>query len=163
MLLSVPQPLPHVIPRPPTPTWAFAITIVRRDNRFLLVQEDKPGQPWYFPAGLVELGEGFAEAAVRETLEEAGVCVRLTGILKMVHTPRDDSARLRVVFVAEPLGEATPKSLPDEHSLQARWVASAELGEYLLRGESVRQLIHDLEQGCPIFPLTVLETEHPRD
>ena len=60
MRLSVPQPLPHVIPRPPTPTWAFAITIVRRDNRFLLVQEDKPGQPWYFPAGLVELGAFLA-------------------------------------------------------------------------------------------------------
>lgn len=163
MLLSVPQPLPHVIPRPPTPTWAFAVTMVRRDHQFLLVQEDKPGQPWYFPAGLVELGEGFAEAAVRETLEEAGVAVRLTGIVKMVHTPRDDSARLRVVFVAEPMGDDTPKSIPDEHSLQARWVSSAELDEYLLRGDSVRQLIRDLEQGCPVFPLSVLETERVRE
>ncbi len=163
MLLVVPQPLPHVIPRPPTPTWAFAITIVRRDNRFLLVQEDKPGQPWYFPAGLVELGEGFPQAAVRETLEEAGVSVRLNGILKMVHTPRDDSSRLRVVFVAEPVGDPTPKSIPDEHSLQARWVSSVELDDYLLRGESVRQLIRELEQGCPVFPLSVLETEHIRE
>ncbi|MFN9371707.1 MAG: NUDIX domain-containing protein [Planctomycetaceae bacterium] len=163
MLLAVPQPLPHVIPRPPTPTWAFAITIVRRDNRFLLVQEDKPGQPWYFPAGLVELGEGFPQAAVRETLEEAGVSVRLNGILKMVHTPRDDSSRLRVVFVAEPVGDPTPKSIPDEHSLQARWVSSVELDDYLLRGESVRQLIRELEQGCPVFPLSVLETEHIRE
>lgn len=163
MRLVVPQPLPHVIPRPPTPTWAFAITIVRQADQFLLVQEDKPGQPWYFPAGLVELGEGFAEAAVRETLEEAGVSVRLTGILKMVHTPRDDSARLRVVFVAEPVGDPTPKSIPDEHSLQARWVSSAELDGYLLRGESVRQLIREVEQGCPVFPPTVLETEHVRE
>jgi ADP-ribose pyrophosphatase YjhB (NUDIX family) len=162
MPLVIPQPLPHVTPRPPTPTWAFAVTIVRRDDQFLLVQEDKPGQPWYFPAGLVELGEGFAEAAVRETSEEAGVEVRLTGILKMVQTPLEDSARLRVVFVAEPMDDAAPKSIPDEHSLQARWVRSSELGNYLLRGESVRQLIDELEHGAPVFPLAVLEIERPR-
>jgi phosphatase NudJ len=135
--------------------------MVRRADQFLLVQEDKPGQPWYFPAGLVEPGEGFAEAAVRETWEEAGVSVRLTGILKMVQTPLEDSARLRVIFMAEPLGDPTPKSFPDEHSLQARWVRSAELDQYLLRGESVRQLMGELERGAPVFPLSVLEIERP--
>jgi len=162
MPLVIPQPLPHVTPRPPTPTWAFAVTIVRRDDQFLLVQEDKPGHPWYFPAGLVELGEGFAEAAVRETSEEAGVDVRLTGILKMVQTPLEDSARLRVIFLAEPVDDADPKSIPDEHSLQARWVRSSELDDYLLRGESVRQLIGELERGALVFPLAVLEIERPR-
>ena len=161
MHLAVPQPLPHVIPRPPTPTWAFAITIVRRGDQFLLVQEDKPGQPWYFPAGLVELGEGFAEAAVRETWEEAGVSVRLMGIFKMVQTPLEDSARMRVIFVAEPVGDPTPKSHADEHSLQARWVRSCELDNYRLRGESVRQLIGELERGAPVFPSSVLELERP--
>lgn len=159
MLLSVPQPLPHVTPRPATPTWAFAITIVRRGDQFLLVQEDKPGEPWYFPAGLVELGESFPEAARRETREEGGLEVRLTGVLKMVHTPLEDSARMRVVFVAEPVGDTAPKSQPDEHSLQARWIRSSELDQYILRGESVRQLIRELEQGAMIFPLSVLETE----
>ena len=159
MWLTVPQPLPHVNPRPATPTWAFAITIVRRGDQFLLVQEDKPGEPWYFPAGLVELRESFFEAALRETLEEGGLDVRLTGLLKIVHTPLDDSARLRVVFVAEPVDESPPKRNPDEHSLQARWVRSTELDQYLLRGESVRQLIHELEAGAAISPLSVLETE----
>lgn len=41
----------------PIPTWYFALTVVRRENQFVLVHERKHGQLWYLPAGRVELGE----------------------------------------------------------------------------------------------------------
>ena len=69
------------MPRAPIPTWCFALVVVRKGDHFLLVQESKYGQPWYLPAGRVEEGESFADAAVRETLEEAGIPVRVTGII----------------------------------------------------------------------------------
>ncbi|MFM8220971.1 MAG: NUDIX hydrolase, partial [Planctomycetaceae bacterium] len=57
---------------------AYAVVVVRRVPQFLLVQESHPGQPWYLPAGHVEPGESFAQAAVREAWEESGLTVRLT-------------------------------------------------------------------------------------
>ena len=69
------------------PTWSFAVVVVCRGDRFLLVLERKHGQLWYLPAGGVQPGETFAMAALRETLEETGVPIRLTGLLRLEHTP----------------------------------------------------------------------------
>lgn len=127
--------------RDPTPTWYFSIALVRRGDRFLLVQEAKHGQQWYLPAGRAEPGETLADAAIRETREEAGIDIRLTGIVAIEHTPRKESARVRAVFLAEPTGDQRPKSVADEHSLRAEWVHPDELGRYDLRGLDVIRLV----------------------
>ena len=46
--------------RTPSATWFFALVVVRRGDRFLLVHERKHGQTWYLPAGRVEPGETLA-------------------------------------------------------------------------------------------------------
>src|SRR5262245_12738980 len=79
--------------REPIPTWCFALVVVRKGDQFLLVHEKKKNQPWYLPAGRVEPGESFAEAAVRETLEEAGIPIRLTGVIRVEHSPGPYGAR----------------------------------------------------------------------
>ena len=66
----------------PIESWMFALVVVRKGNRFLLVHERKHGQRWYLPAGRVEFGETFPEAAKREVMEEAGVPISLDGILR---------------------------------------------------------------------------------
>ena len=58
--------------RDPIPTWFFVLVAVRRGDLFLVLQERKHGQLWYFPAGRVEPGEDLITAAKRETFEEAG-------------------------------------------------------------------------------------------
>lgn len=146
------------MPRPPIPTSHFAIVVVRKGDRFLLVHEFSHGQCWYLPAGKVELGETYPEAAVRETLEEAGIPVRLKGILRIEHTPLPDAARLRVVFLAEPADETPPKSKPDEESLEAKWVSLAELQRYDLRGPDVEWLIRYVLAGGTVHSLEVLQT-----
>ena len=108
--------------RDPIPTWFFALTVVRRGQHFLLVHERKHGQLWYLPAGRAEPGEDLIAAACRETLEETGISIRLTGIIRIEHSPRPDSARVRVIFVGEPINDTQPKSVPDEESLGAAWV-----------------------------------------
>src|SRR4051794_21803157 len=108
--------------REPIPTWFFAVTVVRRGDRFLIVQEAKHGQLWYVPAGRVEPGETFAAAAQRETLEEAGIPITLMGILRIEHAATVRGSRLRAVFLAEPADDTPLKSVPDDESLAARWV-----------------------------------------
>jgi phosphatase NudJ len=145
--------------RAPIPTWFFAVVVIRRGDRFLLVHERKHGQLWYLPAGRVEAGETFAAAAEREALEETGVPVRLTGVLRVEHSPFADSARLRVVFCAEARDDTPPKSAPDEESLGAAWVGLDELARYPLRGEEVRDLLEHVAAGAPVYPLDLLQRE----
>lgn len=141
------------------PSWYFALVVVREGDRFLVVQERKHGQRWFFPAGRVELGETMAEGALREVLEETGVEVELTGVLRIEHTPMPEFSRVRVFFVARPVGSSAPKTTPDEHSLQARWVTLAELRALPLRGDEVREVFAAVERGAPVYPLSVITSE----
>ncbi|MBL8683007.1 MAG: NUDIX domain-containing protein [Myxococcales bacterium] len=146
--------------RRPLPTWYFAMVVVRHGDRFALVREKKHGQLWYFPAGRVEPGETLTEAAVRETKEEAGIDVALTGLLRVEHSPQPGgSVRCRVFFVAEPKGDARLKSEPDEHSLEARWVTIEELDALPLRGEEVLDCFRAVRDGAPVAPLSMLTDE----
>lgn len=147
------------MPRDPIPSWFFAIVIVRRGDQFLLIHERKHGQHWYVPAGRVEPGESFIVAACREVLEESGIPVHLTGIVRFEHSPSLKGSRMRVVFVAEPLDDTPPKASPDDDSLGADWVRLEELSEYPLRGEEVREMFAYLSSGGPVYPLTILQAE----
>jgi 8-oxo-dGTP pyrophosphatase MutT (NUDIX family) len=145
--------------RAPIPSYFFALVIVRHGDRFLLVREIDDGQPWYLPAGRVEPGETIVEAARRETIEEAGIDPRLNGILRIEHTPRKEYTRVRVVFVAEPIGSTEPKRQADEESLGAEWVTLAELESYRLRNPDVGAMIRHVAAGGAIYPLEVLQGE----
>jgi 8-oxo-dGTP pyrophosphatase MutT (NUDIX family) len=147
------------VAREPIPTYCFALVVVQKAGQYLLVHERKGSQRWYVPAGRVEPGEPFVDAACREALEETSVPVRLTGILRIEHTQRIDHARLRVVFLAEPAQDVPPKSEPDAESLGARWVGLNELGALPLRGEEVRALLAYVEAGGPVYPLSLLQLE----
>jgi phosphatase NudJ len=151
----------QIMPRPPIPTWYVAVVVVRREDRFLVVQEPSHGNRWFFPAGRVEPGESLCDGARREVLEEAGIPVILEGILRIQHTPRrDGTARLRVIFLARPADDTPPKTTPDRESLQARWVTLAELDRLPLRGGGeVRDVFRAVTAGMPAAPLTLLARE----
>lgn len=141
------------------PTWFFAMVVVRLGRRFLVVHERKHEQLWYLPAGRVEPGESILEAAIRETLEESGVRVQLESLLRIEHSPTPNGARTRVFLVARPLDDAPPRSTPNEHSLEARWVTLDELRALPLRGPEVREIFEYVDRGGPVYPLTLLQAE----
>lgn len=98
------------------PLYAFSLVVCQRksDKKFLVVQE-AGSMGFWLPGGRVEIGEELQHAAERETLEEAGVQVRLTGILKIEFSPKSSSNRLRIIFFAEPFDEnnCEPKTVPN--------------------------------------------------
>lgn len=146
--------------RDPIPTWGFALVVVRKGDRFLVVHERKHGQLWYLPAGRVEPGETFEAGAVRETLEEAGVPIVVHGVYRVEHSPAPDgTARMRVIFAARPKDDTPPKTEPDEESLEARYVTLDELRTLPLRGAEVLRLFEEVAAGAPVHPLSVLGLE----
>jgi ADP-ribose pyrophosphatase YjhB (NUDIX family) len=64
-------------------------TIPERDGRILLTRRAiNPGRGlWTFPGGFVDYGESVTDAALRETLEETGLEVELTGLLNVYTYP----------------------------------------------------------------------------
>mgnify|MGYP002384806058 CR=1 FL=1 len=116
----------------------YVLGLVVHEGRFLAVRERKHGQLWYFPAGGLEAGESIERALARETLEEAGVHVRALGVARVEEQwfPTKDGPHgwYRFLLRAEVVGDPTPKSTPDEHSLEARWILPSEIGSYTWRG-----------------------------
>jgi 8-oxo-dGTP pyrophosphatase MutT (NUDIX family) len=130
--------------------------VVRLGSRFLLVHERKHGQTWYLPAGRVEPGESFLDAARRETREETGMDVVLEGILRIEHECAPHVARMRVVFVARPADGALPREEPNEHSLEAKWYTVEEMSELELRAEEARTFAREVRDGAPVYPPSLL-------
>lgn len=144
--------------REPISTWCYSLVVVKKGRRFLVVEERTQG--WYLPAGRVEAGETFADTARRETMEEAGISIDLEGIYRIEHQPHvSGSARMRVIFLARPADDRSPKSQPDHESLGARWVTVEELRALPLRGEEVLWMFEEVLAGAPIYPLTILAPE----
>lgn len=92
-------------------------------GRLLLVQDTSSGR-WGAPSGIIDPHELPSDAAVRETWEEAGVFVELTGILGVfagehfpgVYSNGDRLAVVSTVFTARVI-RGTPR--PDQEETSA--------------------------------------------
>lgn len=145
--------------RTPTPTWYFALAVVRLGPRFLLTQERKYGASWSIPGGRVEPGETLTAACVREVLEETAVPVQLDGIYRIEHAANGATSRVRAIFAATPRDDTPPKSVADDESLQAAWLTLEEIARLPLRGADLRALLESVADGRPMYPLELLGDE----
>jgi ADP-ribose pyrophosphatase YjhB (NUDIX family) len=90
-----------------------------------LVRESIDGR-WTLPGGWADVGESLAEGAIREVREEAGLDVRVAGLLGLYERERRGHPpyvwfTLKAVVVCDPVDPAA-QPIPDGHeSLDARW------------------------------------------
>jgi 8-oxo-dGTP diphosphatase len=112
---------------------AIAAAIIVQDGRLLLVQRrvSEGSLSWQFPAGAVEPGETFEEAATRETAEETGLTVdplRLLGERVHPNTGR------RMGYVACDVKSGTAYVADTEELAAFAWVTPDQFGEYVPYG-----------------------------
>jgi 8-oxo-dGTP pyrophosphatase MutT (NUDIX family) len=150
-------------------THGFAVVVCRNfQGKYLAVKESR-GRGWWLPAGHVDAGQNFVDAAIRETIEEAGVEINIRGVLAVEHTLSSmNEARMRVIFYAEPKNpHAIPKSIPDKESDGAEWKTLSEI-EGLSRfsppqGLRGGELLHwgkYIEGGGLVAPIEVGRNRH---
>lgn len=110
---------------------AVTVFVVDDRDRVLLIRRTDNGL-WAVPGGAQDFGEYIAETAVRETLEESGITVEVTGIVGIYTNPHhvvaytDGEVRQQfsICFRARYVsGEPTPSS----ESSEVRWVGRDEL------------------------------------
>jgi 8-oxo-dGTP pyrophosphatase MutT (NUDIX family) len=144
-------------------------TIVSRDGRFLVVEEEVRGERVLNqPAGHLEYGETLPAAACRETLEETGWHVALTALVGVYQWSAPDAPAqvLRFTFCAEPLRHDVHRPL-DAGIVRALWLRRDEIAAAgsRLRSPLVLRVIDDYLAGRR-WPLdavvSLLPTPQPR-
>ena len=134
-------------------------TVVERNGRFLLIEEEiNDDTVINQPAGHWEEGETFMQAAVRETMEETGWSVELTGLVGIYEykPPELDYAFVRFAFSAKPIAHH-PEHKLDEGIKRWFWMDQYELRQEIYRHRSpmVQQCVEDY-WTVKRWPLTML-------
>lgn len=142
---------------------ATVSTIVEDKGKFLLVEEESSGKIVFNqPAGHIEQGETFIEAAYRETLEETGWHVEpkyLTGFY--VYTSKNNSITYhRACFYADKVRHE-PNLTLDQGIIRAVWLNRDEIVALSdkLRSPMVLKCIDDYIAGKK-YPLELIYEYH---
>ncbi len=150
-----------------TREWPPHITvacIVEREGEYLIVEErDKTSGEMVFnqPAGHVESGESLTQAARRETLEETGWHIELTGVvdIALYCAPTNGVTYYRTTFLARALYNAKDAVLdPDIHAVHWFDYDAIIARSARLRSPLVKTVIDKKRQGI-CYPLDLIS--HP--
>jgi 8-oxo-dGTP pyrophosphatase MutT (NUDIX family) len=132
-------------PRPNSLIPAAGVLAVDEHGRILLQRRRDTGQ-WAIPMGKQELGETVTQCAVRETAEETGITVEVTGLLGIYSDPGhvvfyDSDGETRqeyeVILLGRPLS-GQPNA--NDEASAAGWFTVAELDGLDIHPTQWRQL-----------------------
>jgi ADP-ribose pyrophosphatase YjhB (NUDIX family) len=141
-----------------------ASVLVEKDGKFLMVQQARsrrqPGM-WGLPGGKPDHAEGetLSEAAKRETLEEIGQHIELTGFAGLVRSGHREEPNLFVCFagrLANPY-VADQLKLAEGEISGAVWVTPDEMadGTLVLRADGLVELARRVLEGH-VYPLEII-------
>jgi ADP-ribose pyrophosphatase YjhB (NUDIX family) len=128
---------------------AVSVFVVDGDGRLLLIRRTD-NDLYAIPGGALEIGETVVAAAVRETREETGVDVVVTGLIGVYSDPAhviefsDGEVRqeFSVCFRARPIG-GSPRT--SEESMEVRWVEQSELAKLIIHPSIRLRIQHGLD------------------
>ena len=135
---------------------------VKKDNKILMVQENKEGKQgkWNMPAGKLEDNESIIEAAIRETKEETNIDIDIKGIIAIQENVSSIGQLLILYFLGEYIdGEI---KFDNKEISNVQWMTEEEirnLDKRQIRGGETIDSILDYVNKNDIIPLDKLKIE----
>ena len=140
--------------------------VIKKDDKILMVKEadKKHYGKWNYPGGKVEEFEKVTNGAIRETFEETGCTVKLTGVLPIVSVDLENETHLLIRFTAEIIKEDI--KFDKEEILDVKWISICDIKNMKreeLRGyETNKKTIYDIENNN-IYPLEIFDNAKYND
>ncbi|GAA4542025.1 NUDIX domain-containing protein [Pseudonocardia xishanensis] len=130
--------------------------LVRDDAGRLLMIRRTDNDKHAIPGGRHELGETMTEAVIRETIEETGITVEVTGLIGIYSNPHHvmayDDGEVRqefsICFRARPIS-GEPRT--SDESSEVRWVDPAQLDELDIHPSIRLRIDHGLQERTEPF------------
>lgn len=123
---------------------------VKKDNKILMVQENKIGkkEKWNMPAGKLEENETLIDAAIRETKEETNLDVHISGLIAIQESITEMGQLIIFYFKGEYISEEI--SFNQEEISDVKWMTEKEIKDMdrtIIRGgetiDSILELAND--------------------
>ncbi|MEV6526660.1 NUDIX domain-containing protein [Longispora sp. NPDC051575] len=129
---------------------AVTAFVLDDQGRVLLIRRSD-NDLWALPGGAQDFGEYIAQTVVRETREEAGIDVEVTGVVGIYTNPNhvveysDGEVRQQfsICFTANPVGGELATS---DESTEVRWVAQSELDGLQINPSMRLRIDHGFER-----------------
>lgn len=120
-------------------------TIVIKDEKVLLVSSKYHDEEFYlFPGGGMEFGETIEEAAVRETLEETGVKVKITDLFHVneyIYAADWNKRSVSMFFIAEVVEILEPTTNDGGKIKKVKWIKLSELDNYDIKPKRIADML----------------------
>lgn len=110
--------------------------LIEENGKLLMVCEGNPNNYglWGFPGGHLELNESLIEGAIRETYEESGYHVKVTGMLPIQEVNTSDKKYILIKFVADVVSYDEEAIFDD--IIETKWMSFDEIRN--LKNEDLR-------------------------
>jgi len=120
-------------------------TIVIKDEKVLLVSSKYRDEEFYlFPGGGMEFGETIEEAAVRETLEETGVKVKIKDLFHVneyIYAEDWNKRSVSMFFIAEVVEILEPTTNDGGKIKEVKWIKLSELDNYDIKPKRIADML----------------------
>ncbi|WP_433525575.1 NUDIX domain-containing protein [Nocardia pseudovaccinii] len=128
-----------------------ASVVVVNDTGQILLQRRVDNEMWALPGGKMELGESLAGCGIRETKEETGIDIEITGIVGTYTNPDHvfayDNGEVRQEFSICLLGRPLSGTIRvSDESTEVAWFDTGEI-DTLPMVASIRKRIDDWRSG----------------
>jgi len=120
-------------------------TIVIKDKKVLLVSSKYKDEELYlFPGGGMEFGETIEEAAIRETLEETGVKVKIKDLFHVneyIYSEDWSKRSVSMFFIAEVVEILEPTTDDEGKIKEVKWIKLSELDNYDIKPKRIADML----------------------
>ncbi|MES9604600.1 NUDIX domain-containing protein [Actinomadura sp. NPDC000929] len=127
--------------------------VVENDDGEILMIRRTDNDNWALPGGAIDLGESVTQAAIRETKEETGITVEVTGLIGIYSDPRhvihytsDDEVRQEFSIVLTSLYKTGVLTASSE-SKNVSWIPKELLGTLQMDNSMLRRIGDYLKGG----------------